>query len=322
MKIFVFEFVTGGGCAGQAWPEFLADAQAMWQALVDDLIAVPGVEVISLRDARLARIERAGLACRYTDAAGFPTDFARCLAECDALWPLAPETGGLLEDLSRSALRAGKRLLGCHPDAVAVTASKRACLARLDAAGLRVPDTADQPQALGLSGPLVAKPDDGAGCQDTYWFADAIEAQRWWLDAGHPAFVFQPWLDGDALSLSLLCCAGQAQLLSVNRQDVRRQAGRLRFHGVRPACQPDPFGRYALLAECIAEALPGLWGYVGVDLIAGPDQLTVLEINPRLTVAYVGLSAALGVNLAERILCLPRLVTLPGTCRREPAHAC
>jgi len=35
MKVFVFEFVTGGGYAGQALPDFLGDGELMWRALID-----------------------------------------------------------------------------------------------------------------------------------------------------------------------------------------------------------------------------------------------------------------------------------------------
>jgi predicted ATP-grasp superfamily ATP-dependent carboligase len=56
-------------------------------------------------------------------------------------------------------------------------------------------------------------------------------------------------------------------------------------------------------AAQVARAIPGLRGYVGVDLVwhavLGP---VVIEVNPRLTSAYVGLSAALQRNLAAAVL--------------------
>ena len=45
--------------------------------------------------------------------------------------------------------------------------------------------------------------------------------------------------------------------------------------------------------------VPGLRGYIGVDLILDEHApgVSVVEINPRLTTSYVGLRAALGQNL-------------------------
>ena len=62
------------------------------------------------------------------------------------------------------------------------------------------------------------------------------------------------------------------------------------------------------LAQKAIRALPGAWGFVGVDLILGNaedgSRDVVLEVNPRLTTSYVGLRQLLDQNLAEIMLCL------------------
>jgi hypothetical protein len=58
-------------------------------------------------------------------------------------------------------------------------------------------------------------------------------------------------------------------------------------------------GAYQQLVGQIARAFPELWGYVGIDLIETAEQMLVLEINPRLTTSFVGIHAALGINLAK-----------------------
>jgi predicted ATP-grasp superfamily ATP-dependent carboligase len=60
------------------------------------------------------------------------------------------------------------------------------------------------------------------------------------------------------------------------------------------------------------EAVPGLKGYVGVDLVLaddGADQ--VIEINPRLTTSYLGLRALAETNLAEAMLAIATGRPLP-----------
>lgn len=305
MKVFVFEFVTGGGYAGQALPGFLGDGELMWRALVDDLIALPGMEVLTLRDARLAIPEQPGLTVVATDATRCRSDFMRCLDAADAAWMVAPESGGLLESLNRQVEAAGKWLLGCRPDAVHIAASKHATAARLAGAGVTTVPTFATPDLL--TGAVVAKPDDGVGCEDTLLFADAAAAQAWHDTHPHAMHVFQPYVAGESLSLSLLCCDGQAQLLSVNRQHVRLAGDHFEFHGVTVNALGDGDGRYAALAARVAAAIPGLWGYVGVDLIAGAFGPMVLEVNPRATVSYAGLRAALDCNPAQHVLALPEM---------------
>ena len=57
------------------------------------------------------------------------------------------------------------------------------------------------------------------------------------------------------------------------------------------------------LAGRVAAAIDGLNGFVGIDVVwhayRGP---VVIEVNPRVTCALVGLSAALGRNVAADLL--------------------
>jgi predicted ATP-grasp superfamily ATP-dependent carboligase len=76
-------------------------------------------------------------------------------------------------------------------------------------------------------------------------------------------------------------------------------------------------GVYQSVIANIAQALPELWGYVGIDLIETATQTSVLEINPRLTTSFVGIYEALGINVAEVVLQLLRgEPTLSSVCNR------
>lgn len=314
MNIFVYEYVTGGGCAGQPLPAFLADGELMWRALVADLTAIPGVEVITLRDQRLPPSPLPGAHIFTTRADTFTEDFRRCLDVSDAVLTVAPESGGVLESINRGVLLAGKRLLGSRPEAVHIAASKLATASHLAARGVATIPTYTSPYLMVRENSVVMKPDDGAGCQDTHLFASLEAAEEWTLAHTADGQVFQPYIAGVARSLSLLCCEGHAQLLAVNRQHVIQKDGRLEFHGVSVDDRVDTDGRYADLARRIAEAMPGLWGHVGVDFIETRLGPIVVEVNPRPTVSYAGLSAALGCNLARRLLDLPSF-TPPRGCQ-------
>ncbi len=306
MKVFVYEFVTGGGCAGEPLPDFLADGELMWRALVDDLTAITGVEVITLRDARLDQPRLPRLHIVTTRAASFDDDFNHCLDAADAVLTVAPESGGILELVNRDVLASGKRLLGSRPGGVRIAASKTATASRLAEFGVEAIPTYTSPYLIEEECPVVMKPDDGAGCQDTRLFASLTDAETWTLMHAARGCIYQPYVPGEPLSLSLLCADGQAQLLAVNRQRVVARNGLLGFHGVTVNAIADTDGRYAELAGRVAAAIPDLWGYVGVDLIeAAGGQAVVVEVNPRPTVSYAGLRAALDCNPAERLLDLP-----------------
>ncbi|MGH8563340.1 MAG: ATP-grasp domain-containing protein [Gammaproteobacteria bacterium] len=303
-RLLVMEFITGGGLAGEPLPGSLAqEGELMLAALLGELGAIPDIEVTTTRDHRLSRLS-GPLRCVTIGPSDNPfVVWGRCIEDADAVWPIAPETGGVLERLCHLVWERGRQLIGSSPEAIAVTASKHRCAELLGQAGLPVVPTRALREGFPESDSgWVVKPDDGAGCTETFYFDDARALRAFAAGASNHAYVVQPYLAGAPASLSVLCRDGRAVLLSCNEQRIGRQADRLSFEGVvinalrreRPALEP--------LALAIAGAIPGLGGYVGVDLIQTPSGPIVVEVNPRLTTAYVGLAEALDINVAAAIL--------------------
>jgi tyramine---L-glutamate ligase len=291
-RIWVVEYLSGGGkFHGDA---LLAMGASMRDAMVADLLQVPGCRVSAATCARAPVLPRGATAVQALpgeDVTGF---VARQAAAHDAVWLVAPETDGLLARL-HDAVPAG-RWLGCDAASIAVASSKRATTARLAAHGVPTP--------LALAGDAsirrwVTKPDDGAGAADTQVHADLSAARD---HATACSSVIEPWVEGAAMSLSLLCKPGHFELLSVNRQQIAVDgAGCVSFEGVMIDRQA-PAAMFEPVARDVVRAMPGLCGFVGIDLVwhehRGP---VVIEVNPRVTCAYVGLSAALGRNLAAEL---------------------
>ncbi|HZP93716.1 MAG TPA: ATP-grasp domain-containing protein [Burkholderiales bacterium] len=307
MRILAYEHVTGGGMLDEPGIAALApEGETMLRALAGDLASIGGVEVAVMRDARLpadlpakAHVARA--------AGEFWNVFRQAVREADAVWPIAPEQDGVLARITREVLAAGRTLLGSRPDAIEVTASKRKTAALLSRAGIPVvPAYGDARDVPREATAIVVKPDDGAGCRDTLLFRDRAVLQDWLRENGNPGRIFQPFVRGEARSLSLVCCEGRARLLACNRQKVGVADGVFRFDGVSVNAVPDAQECYAALAGATAHALPGLWGYCGIDFIESDAGPLVVEVNPRLTTSYAGLRDALGINPARLVLGLPR----------------
>jgi predicted ATP-grasp superfamily ATP-dependent carboligase len=224
------------------------------------------------------------------------------MMESDAVWPIAPETDGILAGLTASAERQHRIVLASTSSAIALAASKHQTAELLARHGVpTVPtaraDAAPPPSTKGW----IVKPDDGAGGEGIRLFMTSDQLRRR-LATARADTVVQPFVEGAPISLSMLAQHGSAWLLTCNAQDIRRDGNGFAYRGgvvggaeaLRPVLEP--------IAAAIAAALPELWGYVGVDLLATSDGPVVLEINPRLTTSYAGLHKSIGVNPATQVL--------------------
>lgn len=318
MKILVFEYITGGGLAHQALPVSLArEGDLMLMALLNELAGRPDLEVCALRDWRLCSVPVSAAALKWVTPhpdQDIWDQLASEICRVDAVWPIAPETDGVLERLCMMVEQAGKCLLNSPASAVRSAASKRQTLELLEACGIRgVPfaplEGASEPPPFPF--PLVAKPDDGAGCEGSRIMDGPQDWRAFLADSKEGAWLVQPWVEGSPISLSALFSQGKARLLTVNRQRVERQGGRFVLKGCRVNAIPDTQGVLTRLAGRVAAALPDLWGYAGIDLIQNDQGYQVLEINPRLTTSYAGIREAIGINVAECVLNLAETGRLP-----------
>ena len=232
------------------------------------------------------------------------------LKRCDAVLVIAPETDGILSELTSQAETAGKILLSSGSSAVALAGDKAECSrvfhrAKLPQPKTRVASFASALQvAREMDGPLVVKPIDGVGSEGVC-LADGPDALRSVLPAvrlatSHEKILLQSYIDGTPASVSLLVAEGNAQPLSLNRQLV--EAGSpFRYRGSQVPFR-HPAGGQALNFACAAaRAIPGLSGYVGVDLILQEDRVQLIEVNPRVTTSYIGLRQVCRANLARWI---------------------
>ncbi len=309
------EYITGGGMRQEAIPPSLArEGELMLGALVGDLLNLTLVlELIVLRDDRLEphRYDHLVQTVIIGDTDSFQSIWEQSVNQCDAVWPIAPENDGILEQLCMDVEKAGKALLNCPSVAVRLAASKLATARRLAESGLPVVDTVALDKGLlPISVAVVVKPDDGVGCEGAVIIRDHRQLLAFMPSKG---WIVQPLLKGDALSLSVLCAAGRARLLSCNRQQIEWVGDGFSLTGVVVNAIADVNGAWQLLAENIACAMPELWGYVGIDLMLTETGPVILEVNPRLTTSYAGLRVATGNNPAGLVLNLYRTGQLP-TC--------
>lgn len=334
LKILVYEFFSAGESKATSG-NLTAEGLFMLAAAVKDLGAVPGVKVVTVLNRHYQSLELDGVdlelgpaqviwsECGADTGGWLRVDdswpfFRQGLKASDAALVIAPETGGILAQLTELAEGWGKIVLGSSAQAVAVAGDKKATLERLAEAGIAVPkgrvygpedDISWEDWCRHFPGAAVVKPVDGAGSQATFLVRDQLgldrALKRLAQASPHTRFLIQEYIPGEAASVSCLVAHGpkpEVLTFSLNQQLLAVDKGAFCFQGVKvPYHHPQARKALAVASRC-CQAIPGLAGFVGVDLVLSPAGPVVMEVNPRLTDAYVALRQVTGTNLGQYLL--------------------
>ena len=317
MKLFIYEHITSGALSEHSLPINIAnEGDAMLMAVLHDCASLSGMSIDTMRDQRLKAIdffaESPQHNCHFIST---PTEYAQfwkhCLAKADAVLIIAPETDHILADIQQQVLAENKIILGCQPSAIKLTTDKNNCNQHLLKHNIAVVKTtlANHWLLKPFSSPsgYIIKPTDGAGCTDTYYFNDSDKLQKYLSSHGLTSlnrFIVQPYVEGITASLSLLASNNDVEVLAINRQHVTRSQHQLKLS----ACTINDLSAIPLsikeaskLAQQIHQAIPGLWGHIGIDLIVTDNSVLVTDINPRLTSSYIALGSSLELNPMYRL---------------------
>lgn len=306
MRIFVYEWTC---CQPEAPLSWRREGWAMLRALLEDLGKIPGVQPLTL----LHESTPGEPACETHRASERrPLKRFRQLAEeADVILVIAPETDGQLLQLARAAEEIGTgRWLGSTIGAIALTGAKDVLAAWWQKQGVPTPPGKRwDGDANNVRYPAVLKPRDGAGSLATFLVhgPDELAAALTVAHAEQPGkeWFVQDFAAGQAASVAFLMGpAGNFPLLPASQR--LSCDGRFHYEGGALPLAPALAHRAVELGRRALAAVPGLGGYVGVDLVLGDasdrSQDFAIEINPRLTTSYIGLRLLAETNVAAAML--------------------
>lgn len=265
----------------------------MRDAVADDFRRIPGTEVLTMDESGEGDHER---------------EVWRIAELSDYALVIAPEFGGALADLCRAVRQSAGLLVGPDVESLEVTADKLELYTLWSARHVPTPHTVPILQwPLGQT-PVVIKPQFGAGSVATRLIPIAGDVASGIRAAAndHPGpLIAQDFVPGRPASVAFLLGPAQTVPLLPTFQ-LLSSDGRFRYEGGELPIPPDLAERAVTLGRQAIGCVPGLLGYVGVDLILGDaadgSQDYAIEINPRLTTSYVGLRELADFNLAEAML--------------------
>jgi predicted ATP-grasp superfamily ATP-dependent carboligase len=321
LNLLILEYMSGGGYANQKLSaSILSEGYGMLRSLIFDCKAA-GHNVTTLLDSRLKAFNPPNEADQ-TVSVSSPHELSAKLKElsgvADAVYVIAPESGQVLENLVENMEASGGTSLNCEADAIRQVSNKMTAYETMKKRGLKVPETVllgihektDDIKRLTeeLGYPLVFKPLDGVSCgglsivKDEGDIAGAVKKVA--QESMRKQFIAQEVIGGKSASACVISTGDKAVAVTLNRQLVTLSSpdeDSEYYGGVVPF--DHRLEKEALrAAERAVDAVGGLKGYVGVDMILTEEEAMVLEVNPRLTTSYVGLRRVTNFNPAEAIV--------------------
>jgi predicted ATP-grasp superfamily ATP-dependent carboligase len=302
LRIFVSEFVCGGGWLENAAAGSLAvEGRALLSAIVDDFSRIDGVEVDTTWDARLGPPPFRGARTFCVESPEQEMQTFRRLAEhCDATLVIAPEFRGILSKRCRIVEDVGGRLSGPSSRAVALCSDKLQLAGHLFDAGVETISTRlvewDRVLSPSAGGerprfPIVVKPRDGAGSQNTFLVNDADELVRLGRelvsgaviasaaphalrkDSGRPTqsgrakvqpltideYIEQPFIAGNAVSVALVIAPSRRNIETfVPARQCLSDDGRFRYLGGKIPLDQVNHDAIQRAAVSACSSIPGL----------------------------------------------------------------
>jgi len=302
MRVLLYEWCSSGGLVG-ADPLIAREGRMMLEAVAADAAKEPALEVVVLVDEsrpldlppRTRRLE--------VTPGGDRAALVAAAGQADWTLIIAPESDGILLDRVQATRAAGGRVLAPADGVIATAADKQATIDALAAKGVPVPAgrslTAGERLPAGFALPAVRKARAGCGCE-----ALELVEDREARPAALPTRV-EPLVVGTPVGVSLIGGGGPATVLPPLRQRFTGGSAP-RYRGAEPLADEGAAARATALAARAAAAVGLDAGWAGVDLILGPRtdgrDDRVLEINPRVTTSFVGLTHLFASSLVAAMI--------------------
>lgn len=317
MKVGVFEYISGGGIQGNPIDHnMLCEGYSMLKDVTDDFLEA-GYEVTTLLDSRLTSLQNymeTDIFEEITSKETFENILVKMLKSVDYSLIIAPETGGILSKLVKLA-NSNTVSLNSTPESIDLVTDKAKVFEILQKNKVLTPETiclsnkedsSEISKLLNIfSGNTMIKPIDGAGCKGIFLEKNITQLRKtidsFVMESSEKRFIIQKYIEGIPISINFILNGVKPVPISINLQRVSLNSYPEPSYyqgGITPLNHPDKH-KAINLAKKTLEHFKGLRGFIGVDMVMSPLGPVVIEINPRLTVSYIGSKRVTKDNLSN-----------------------
>jgi len=332
-RIFIFEFVSGGGFNKVKIPITLfCEGYGMLRSIIMDFKSL-NFEISTMLDYRIFHLSNflpVDELSIIRNMDNFLKKFKTKVKESEYTFIIAPESSKILYKLTKIVKKSNRILLSTNLEGIRVGMSKFNTYHFFKGNKTTAPKTYLIPMKKKqldidfilqkfniLKKPMIIKPEDGVGAESIYYFETQYQIKHFFQEYKHKIeygrkYIIQEFIEGKDLSASLIgvpyIMDSQIKnpvLLSINAQnvDIKNSNYDSEYYGGHTPVEDyqKTKNNLSLLLEKIN--FSEFSGYFGIDFIRTTDsKIYFIEINPRLTTSYIGLRNVINLNPAKLIL--------------------
>ena len=300
-KIFICEYVTGGGYINKKVPKKLfLQAKSIVKSLLIDFNKIPDIKIIHTWDYRFKKIKKMNNVECVNIKKNPLKKWSMLIKNTDFFFPIAPETEGKLIELIKLN-KFKKKMFSCEINAIQKTGSKYKTFKFFQKNFIPTIKTFNKKKInFSISKTWVVKPDDGAGCEKNFIFTDKKKLLNFLSE--NKKFVVQPLIKGESYSANIISFDKKAIILNYNKQQIFYKKRKIIFKGTKYIKSIPNEDKIKKNINIIFKKLSGLNNFFGIDFIICKRKIFFMDINPRITTSYKNIRKDLKLNLAKKIL--------------------
>ena len=332
-KIFIFEFVSGGGFNQVEIPSSLfCEGYAMLRTIIEDFKNL-GFHITTLLDSRIKFLSlymKADIIKSVELEEDYLQKYTTCVRNSDYCFVIAPEFSNVLYNLTKIVKKNNKKLLSIDLNGIKLGASKLETYRFFIENEINTPKSYSIPfngNILDLdfilqkfdqiNSSIVIKPDDGVGSELIFYFEKKDEILHFFESSNkitntNRKYILQEYIEGDPMSVSIIndqplgkLVENGPKILSINAQNLQITDPTMDSAYLGGFTPVDQFEQLKAQIENILKGvdLSAFKGYFGIDFVKKVDNsLSFIEINPRLTTSYVGIRNVLEFSPMDLLL--------------------
>ncbi len=294
-KILIYEYITGGGLSNEDLSsDLMFEAKKILLSIIKSCNLSRNFDYKYFIDYRLKELHSNNSITIYK-----PSDLynIRLIKNFDFIIPIIPEINHDLLKYVKFLEKNDIKMIMSDSKTVKICSDKFKFYKYFNNNNLPVIKTFDTTKFYKYYNKYIIKDRFGAGCSYIK-IVDKKDIEKY-FDKNK---VIQPFIKAENYSISVFFSKNSFRFLTLNKQGLTSNMNMIKMKSLTINSKNNYYLIILTLINDIKRIMPGLIGFVGIDILINNNKIYIVEINTRLTTSYVGLYETIGCNMIDLLI--------------------